>query len=141
MVGVFPNLSGRAAECQFPGHGFGRKSNPSNRGHHPRLGVRFLLGPAKNDHDPINGPQAAGQPDHDAVDDAAVDCGVFVQFPHRSGNVLDCFKYCGRRNTILHNRVATSVPAVSQTGRGARANSIANIDRPLRGECEKWKYE
>ena len=46
------------------------------------------MGPAKDDHDPGDRCQAARQSNHDVVDDAAADSGVFLQFPHRFGDVL-----------------------------------------------------
>ena len=81
------------------------------------------MGPTKDDHDTGDGRQAARQPNHDVVDDAAADSGVFLQFPHRIGDVLGCFKCSGYWDTVLHNRVAAAVPTISQTGRGHRATS------------------
>lgn len=123
MDRFLPRLSSCSAERQFPRHGLSRKSRRRHRGHYSGPCVRIFMGPAKDDHDPGHRRQAARQPNHDAVDDAAADSGVFLQFPHWLGDVLDCFKCSGRWDTVLHNRVAAAVPAISETGRCHRATS------------------
>ncbi len=96
--------------------GFGR-AGPNQR-NHPGLGIRFQLGPAKNDHDASDGPQADGQPDHDALDDAAAHSRVFFQLPQRTSLVLDRFKYRGGWYPVLYYRMAAPIPIVPQSGTG-----------------------
>ena len=87
------------------------------------FGVYFHLGPAENDHDSFDGPPAAGKSNHDAVDDALADRLLFIYFPQRTGPLLDNFESNRYRHTVLYNRVATIVPAVSQSGARRRAGT------------------
>ena len=81
--------------------------------------VRYYLGPAENDHDPVHRPPPAGQPDHDAVDDAVDDCVLFAAVPQRPRPVLDCLQRHRHRHSILYNRVDSYFPAVPQGGAGS----------------------
>ena len=90
------------------------------------FGVYLHLGPTKDDHDSFNGPPAAGKSDHDAVDDASADCLLFIYFSQRTGPLLDNFeshRYC---HTVFYNRVATIVPAVSQSAARPRAGTAGS---------------
>ena len=117
--------------------GLGRRGPPDAT--HTNNGVCFHLGPAEDDDEPVGGPTATGQSDHDALDDAVDDClflSVLSQWP---GLVLDRFQCNRRRNTILYYRVATPVPSVPQTGAGCGAGP-ARIGRATPGDGGSWKY-
>jgi hypothetical protein len=81
---------------------------------HSLIGVRLQLGPTKNDHDPVHRPQTAGQPNHDAVDDAADDSLLLSVLSQRSSPVLDSIQRYRYRHTIFYNWVDASVPAFPQ---------------------------
>ncbi len=86
-------------------------------------GVCFHLGPAEDDHDAGGGPASARQSNHDAVDDAAADRLLFFYLPQWAGPLLDNIQCHRHRHTILHNRVATLVPAVPKSRTRGRTNS------------------
>ena len=134
------NLYRCSAELGLPMAGFGR-IRPSNTTHTDN-GVRFHLGPTKNDHDSVNGPAAAGQSDHDVVDDAADDCLFLFDLPQWTGPVLDRFQPHWHRNTIFYNRVDSFVPAVPQGGAGrcdCPSGGRTGTGRGARGDCGTWK--
>lgn len=87
----------------------------------------LYLGTAKNDHDAFPRPQAAVQPEHDAVDDA----GIFGRFLSRMAEwpapLLDSFQRYWNHHTILHNRVGAPFPAISQTTARTSAGPVQSI--------------
>ncbi len=117
---LFINLHRRSIGLEIPLAGPG--GNGSSDTPYTDNGVRLHLDPTKNDHDPVNGPPAARQPDHDAVDDAADDRLFLFDFPQWPGLILDSFQPHWYRNTILYNRVDSFVPAVPQSSHGPRAS-------------------
>ena len=102
--------------CPVPLVGLGRVG-PANLAH-SSTGVRDHLGPTKNDHDPVHRPTAAGQPDHDAVDDAADDSFLFSVFSQRTSAVLDSLKHYWYRHSIFYNWVDSYIPVIPQDGAG-----------------------
>ena len=79
------------------------------------VGVRQHLGPAEDDHDPSYRPAAAGQSDHDAVDDAVAYRLLLFYLPQRVIPVLDRFQRYRRGRTIFYYRVGLPVPAFPQS--------------------------
>ena len=110
----------RALGAQVPLAGLGRVG-PTDLAH-SHIGVRHHLGSTKNDHDALHRSPAAGQPDHDAVDDAADDSLLLSVLPQRSSSVLDSLKPHRYRHTIFYNWVDTSVPAFPQGGGSSHGN-------------------
>ena len=105
---------------------------------HSFVGVRFHLDSTKNDDDPVHRRPAAGQPDHDAVDDAADDCLLLFAVSQRSSPVLDSLKRHWYRHSIFYNWVDTSVPVIPQGGAGNGAGRAAT-GGGARGDCGPWK--
>ena len=128
----------RAPGAQVPLVGLGR-DGPSSLPHSLN-GVRFHLDSTKNDHDPVHRPAAAGQPDHDAVDDAADDSLLLFAVSQRSSPVLDSLQRHRYRNTIFYNWVDSYIPAFPQGGASHGAGPTAT-GRGARGDCGTWKYE
>ena len=106
----------------------------------PRAGVRHYLGAAKDDDGPVYGPPATGQPDHDALDDAANDSGILFHLSQRSGTLLDSFKHRRHRHTILHYWMGAAVPAVSQEAVGCD-DTTTGARGVSREDSGPWKYE
>jgi YidC/Oxa1 family membrane protein insertase len=80
----------------------------------------------KNDHDPVYGPQAAVQPEHDAVDDPHFPGRVFPGLAQRPAPVLDNFQPDWNIHPVLHYRMGTTVPVVSQIPAGAGSRTRAS---------------
>lgn len=78
------------------------------------IGGKFNLGPAKNDHDPVNGPTTAVQPDYDAVDDAHLPGCLFFELAQRPATILDSLQLNWYSRTIFYCRMGTPLPIVSQ---------------------------
>ena len=128
----------RALGRPVPLVGFGR-AGPADLAH-SHSGVRVYLGPTKNDYHPVHGPPAAGQPDHDAVDDAADDSLLFFAVSQRAGPVLDSLQRHRYRHTIFYNWVDAYIPAFPQGAAGHGTGRTAT-GRGARGDCGAWKYE
>ena len=126
----------RSPALRFPLVGLGRVG-PADLAH-SHIGVRHYLDPTKNDHDAVHRPPTAGQPDHDAVDDAADDSLLLSVLPQRSSPVLDSLQRHRYRHTIFYNWVDASVPAFPQSGAGHGTGSAAR-GRGAQGDGGTWK--
>ena len=126
----------RALGRQVPVVGLGR-AGPAYLAH-SLDGVRLDLDSTKNDHDPHHGPQATGQPDHDAVDDAAVDSLLLPVLSQRTSPVLDSLQRHWYRHTIFYNWMDSYIPAFPQGTAGHGTGSTAT-GRGARGDCGTWK--
>ncbi len=100
---------------------------------HP--GGCFHVGPAEDDHDPVPGPQAAVQPDHDALDDSNFPGILLTAVAQRFAALLDSFK-CNRRGyPVFHHRLGPAVPVDSQVSPGSNsADSIRRERVGFRGD-------
>jgi hypothetical protein len=81
------------------------------------------MGPTKNDHDAFHRPQAAVQPEHDAVDDAGFPGGIFDGLAQRIAPVLDNFQPDRNLYSIFYHRMGPSLPFVSPGYACPRVNS------------------
>ena len=104
-----------------------------------RAGIRDQLGPTEDDHAPPGGPAATGQPEHDAVDDAAAHRLLLFHLSQWTGLVLGSFQHHRYRHTILRNRLGPIVPAVLQARTGVNAGAACG-KCGAQGDGRKWKY-
>ena len=120
LPALLSHLRRRSIEFRLFVAGFGRIRSHQHR--NTGFGVCFHLGPAKDDYDALNGSSTAGESNNDAVDDAVANSLLFFYLPKRPGPLLDNFEYHRYCHTIFHNRVATSVPVVPQSGARSRTS-------------------
>ena len=84
------------------------------------------MGPAKDDHAAVNGPEAGRQSSDDALADATDDRVFLVDTTQWSGIVLDHFQPDWNSNSILHNWwLGTVIPLVPTQNRAA--NRAGNV--------------